>query len=191
MERLLTYVEGFDDALGGGIPKGHVVVVAGGPGTMKTSLTFSILYNNVRNNGSKGLYVSLEEGHDDLKASMAQLGMTGVDDIELYVLDVAKIRLEHREEEMAKNWLDILARYIEQRVNVNHFDIVAIDSLAALYSLSKMDNPRRDLFHFVGFLRSLGATTFLLSEIPSGHEGRIAKYDEDLDRKSTRLNSSH
>ncbi len=180
MDRLKTYVEGFDEALGGGIPKGHVILVAGTPGTMKTSLAFSIVYNNVKSDGAKGLYISLEEGHDDLKEAMAGLGMTGVDDIELYVLDVAKIRLEHKEEELGKNWLDIIARYIEQRVTTNRFDLVVIDSLSALYSLSKMENPRRDLFHFVGFLRSLGATTFLLSEVPTGLDGRLARFDEDF-----------
>ncbi len=180
MDRLKTYVEGFDEALGGGIPKGSVVLITGSPGTMKTTLAFSILYNNVKHDSSKGLYISLEEGHDDLKGAMGGLGMSGLDDIELYVLDVAKIRLEHKEEELSKNWLDILAKYIEQRVTVNKFDMVAIDSLSALYSLSKMENPRRDLFHFIGFLRSLGATVFLLSEIPMGHDVRLARFDEDF-----------
>jgi len=179
-DRVKTYVQGFDEVLGGGIPRGEIVLIAGTPGTMKTSLAFSIVYNNVKHDGARALYISLEEGHDDLKAAMAGLGMTGVDDLELYVLDVSKIRLEHKEEELEKNWLDILPRYIEQRVTTNRFDLVVVDSLSALYSLSKMDHPRRDLFHFIGFLRSLGATTFLLAEVPSGNDGRIARYDEDF-----------
>src|SRR5437899_2588374 len=35
---LQTYVDGLDRALGGGIPRGSTVLVAGTPGTMKTSL---------------------------------------------------------------------------------------------------------------------------------------------------------
>src|SRR6266571_4430317 len=165
MDRVKTYIQGFDDALGGGIPKGHVVLVSGSPGTMKTSLTFSILYNNVKA-GPKG--------------AMEDLGMSGLDGMELYILDVSKIRLEHKEEELNKNWLDILTKYIEQRVRVNKFDLVAIDSLAALYSLNKMENPRRELFHFFGFLKGLAATSFLISEIPGGEDGRISRYDEDF-----------
>ena len=179
MDRLQTYIEGFDEALGGGIPRGSVVLMCGTPGTMKTSLTFSIMYQNVKRNASKGLYISLEEGHDDLKGAMQDLGMVGIDDIELYILDVSKIRLEHKDEETAKNWLDILTTYIEQRVKVNKFDLVAIDSLAALYSLSHMENPRRELFHFFGFLKSLPATTFLVSEISHGSD-RYGVYDEDF-----------
>jgi len=63
---------------------------------------------------------------------------------------------------------------------VNHFDLVAIDSLAALYSLSHLDHPRRDLFHFFGFLKSLGATCFLISEVPTGNNGKLSSFDEEF-----------
>lgn len=179
MDRLPTYIEGFDEMLGGGIPRGSVVLVCGTPGTMKTSLAFHMMYSNVKANGSKGLYISLEESHEDLKAAMQDLGMSGIDDMELYILDVSKIRLEHKEEETSKNWLDILTTYIDQRVKVNKFDLVVIDSMAALYSLSHMDNPRRELFHFFGFLKTLSATTFLVSEMSHGSD-RYGTYDEDF-----------
>src|SRR6266480_432079 len=109
MDRLKTHVEGFDEALGGGIPRGSIVLVAGTPGTMKTALTFSILYENVKA-GSKALYISLEESQEDLRASMSELGMTGLEAMELYILDIGKIRLEHRDEELSKNWLDVLQK---------------------------------------------------------------------------------
>lgn len=177
MDRVKTYVEGFDDALGGGIPKGSVVLVAGTPGTMKTAVTFSILYENAKA-GSKALYVTLEERQEELRASMESLGFTGLEDLELYILDIGRIRLEHREEELQRNWIDILQKYIDQRVRVNGFDLVAIDSLDALYSLSHLENPRLELFHLVGFLKSLGGTSFLISEIPPGNDGRVGRYDE-------------
>jgi len=179
MDRLQTYIEGFDEVLGGGIPRGSVVLVCGTPGTMKTSLTFSILYNNVKHNGSKALYISLEEGHDDLKRAMTELGLAGIEDLELYILDVSKIRLEHKEDETTKNWFEILEKYIEQRVKMNKFDLVVIDSMASLYSLTHMQNPRRQLFHFFGFLKELEATTFLVSEMRHGEE-QFGEYAEDF-----------
>jgi len=63
---------------------------------------------------------------------------------------------------------------------VNHFDLIAIDSLEALYSLSHMENPRRELFHFFGFLRSLNATSLLISEVPSGSHAAFGRYDEEF-----------
>jgi KaiC/GvpD/RAD55 family RecA-like ATPase len=179
MDRLKTYVEGFDDALGGGIPRGSIVLVAGTPGTMKTGLTFSILYENAKA-GSKALYISLEESQEDLRAAMADLGMKGLDDQEIYILDIGKIRREHKDEELSKEWLEVLRKYIDQRVRVNHFDLVAIDSLAALYSLAHLENPRQELFHFFGFLKSLRATCFLISEVPTGNHGRLSPFDEEF-----------
>ncbi len=179
MDRVSTYVEGLDEALGGGIPRGSVILVGGTPGTMKTALTFSILYENAKA-GSRALYISLEESQEDLRASMADLGMTVLDEVEFYILDIARIRLEHKEEELSKNWLDVLQKYIEQRVRMNHFDLIAVDSLEALYSLSRLENPRRELFHFFGFLRSLNATSFLITEIPSGSHGAFGRYDEEF-----------
>ncbi|HKZ89311.1 MAG TPA: ATPase domain-containing protein [Thermoplasmata archaeon] len=179
MDRVKTYVEGFDAVLGGGIPRGSIVLIAGTPGTMKTTMAFSILYENVKA-GSKALYISLEESQEDLRIAMTALGLTDLDDIELYILDIGRIRLEHKDEELSKNWIEILEKYIDQRVRMNGFDLVAIDSLEALYSLSKLDHPRRDLFHFFGFLKSLEATTFLISEVPSGNGGRIGRYDEEF-----------
>ena len=179
MELVQTYVEGFDEVLGGGIPKGSVVLLCGSPGTMKTSLAFSIAYCNVKSNGSKGLYISLEENTEELKNDMEAMGLSGIDKMDLHILDIGAVRLEHREEETTKNWLEVLMKYVEHRVSVNKFDIVVLDSLAALYALTKFNNPRRELFHFFGFLKGLGATVLLVSEIPSG-QTKLAAYDEDF-----------
>lgn len=179
VERVPTFVEGFDEALGGGIPRGHVVLICGTPGTMKTSLAFSILYNNVKERGARALYVTLEESYEDVVLAMEDLGMTDVDDMELYVLDVGRIRLEHQEEEGQKVWLQLLKEYIDKRVTLQDYHLLAIDSLSGLYSLSPLTSPRQELFHFFSFLRGLGTTTLLISEIPF-HSNRLVPYEEDF-----------
>src|SRR5437870_11610756 len=100
MGRLKTDADGFDEALGGGIPHGSLVLVAGTPGPMKTALTFSILYENVKA-GSKALYITLEESQEDLRAAMTDLGMAGLDDMQLYILDVGRIPREHKKAELS------------------------------------------------------------------------------------------
>ena len=47
MKRIPTHVEGLDENMQGGIPKGHICIVAGASGAMKSSVTFSVLYNAV------------------------------------------------------------------------------------------------------------------------------------------------
>jgi KaiC/GvpD/RAD55 family RecA-like ATPase len=99
--------------------------------------------------------------------------------VDLYILDVGRIRMEHREEEAQKDWMQVLMEYIDKRLRAQDFDLLAIDPLSGLYSLSDMKNPRRDLFHFFSFLKELGPTSFLISEIPYGST-RIVTYEEDF-----------
>src|SRR5881396_30811 len=56
-----TFVEGLDETMEGGIPWGHLVLIEGAPGTMKSSLAFSILLHNAAKEGLHCLYLSLEE----------------------------------------------------------------------------------------------------------------------------------
>ena len=42
-DRLKTYVEGLDEQLSGGIKKGHVILLAGPPGAMKSSMALNMI----------------------------------------------------------------------------------------------------------------------------------------------------
>lgn len=158
--RIRTFVQGFDEALEGGIPAGHVVLLAGPSGSMKTSLALSIAYHN-RLQGAKVLYVSLEEGRESLVRTMERLGMKGGDD---FLVDIGKLRTEHEAVEGARDWLQILKDYLARRLEKDRIAILVLDPLNSLYSLTEMTNPRRDLFHFFTYLRGLGLTTILIAE---------------------------
>src|SRR5256885_6559633 len=97
---LQTYVDGLDRVLGGGIPRGSTVLVAGTPGTMKTSLILWIMHENARTHGTKSLYVSLEQDMDSLKAGAARMGMGNLHESAVYILDMGQLRRGlHRSEE--------------------------------------------------------------------------------------------
>src|SRR3989337_2108751 len=61
MDRVRTFIDGFDELLGGGVPKGSVVLVSGAAGTMKTAMTFSILYENGKG-GAQAPSITLQRG---------------------------------------------------------------------------------------------------------------------------------
>jgi circadian clock protein KaiC len=159
-DRLRTHIAGFDEALEGGIPRGHVVLIAGPSGTMKTSLALSIVHGN-REEGVKGLYVCLEEGRASLLRTMARLGMETKDD---FIVDIARLRTEHEAAGETRDWLQILEDYLERRHEKEPFGLVVVDPLNSLYSLARMENPRNDLFRFFMFLRGLGVTAILVAE---------------------------
>ena len=79
LDRIPTHIEGLDEKMQGGIPQGHICIVAGASGAMKSSLTFSMLYNAVLYGETSGIYVTLEQGKDSLRSHMANMGMN-VDD---------------------------------------------------------------------------------------------------------------
>jgi len=159
--RVRTFIEGFDEALEGGIPVGHVVILAGPSGSMKTSVALNALHRNARE-GTKGLYISLEEGRESLLRTMEKLGMKpGEDD---FIVDIGRLRMEHEAVEGARDWVQILKDYLARRIQKDGLRIVVIDPLNSLYSLAELRNPRKDLFHLFTFLRGLGITTLLVAE---------------------------
>ncbi len=150
---LQTYVDGLDRALGGGIPRGSTVLVAGTPGTMKTSLILWVMHENARANGVKSLYVSLEQDMDSLKAGAARMGMKNLHESSVYILDMGQLRRGLHRAEASKDWFMILFEIIKEAVSASGYNVLALDSLEALYALSEIKAPRREMFHFLSSIQ--------------------------------------
>jgi len=176
---LQTYVDGLDRALGGGIPKGSTVLVAGTPGTMKTSLILWMMQQNARAHAVKSLYVSLEQDMDSVKSGAARMGMGDLHESSVYILDLGQLRRGLNRSETSKDWFMILTEIIKEAVSSSGYQVLAIDSLEALYALSDLKAPRREMFHFLSAIRELGLTSFLITETPFG-SNRLAQWGEDF-----------
>src|SRR5207244_13623883 len=74
-KKISTYIEGLDEVLGGGLPIGHVVLLSGLPGTMKSTLSYAILPRTATERGARCLYVSLEQTRKSLEDQMAARGL--------------------------------------------------------------------------------------------------------------------
>src|SRR3989441_11424566 len=156
---LQTYVDGLDRALGGGIPRGSTVLVAGTPGTMKTSLILWMMHENARLNGVKSLYVSLEQDMDSLKAGAARMGMKNLHESSVYILDMGQLRRGLQRSELSKDWFTILFEIIKEAVSSSGYGVLGLDSLEALYALSEIKTPRREIFPLLSSSKSVGLTT--------------------------------
>jgi len=159
-----TYIKGFDEELGGGVPGGHIVLISGTPGTMKSSIAYNILYNNIKNEGSVGVYVSLEQSRENFMFQIQSLGLHDIEELKLTILDMAKIR---KEVDMTKErpWLEVMKKHLDYLKENMNFDLLVIDSLPVVEMLSKVEDERAYLFYFFEWLRDLKATTFIISEI--------------------------
>lgn len=67
--RCVTGIEGLDGILGGGIPVSNMVLVAGGPGTGKTTLAYEFLVRGALK-GEKGILVTTVESPEKLVANI-------------------------------------------------------------------------------------------------------------------------
>ena len=164
--RIKTYIEGYDRALEGGIPQGHVVLMAGTPGTMKSSLAYYILYNQAREEKATCVYVTLEQSRNSLLRQMEKMGMR-TEDVKhsLHILDLGLIRKSLKQVSGGDSWMQVFKGYITSLKNDLNFDIIAIDSLGVLEAISEMGNRRTDMFYLFEWLRDLGATVLLVSEV--------------------------
>ncbi|MEB3860137.1 MAG: KaiC domain-containing protein [Desulfurococcales archaeon] len=89
MERLKTGVPGFDELIGGGIPRGFFVAVVGEPGTGKTIFSIHYAWQGVLE-GDRVIYVTTEESRESIIRQASRLGMDlarAVDEGKMIVID--------------------------------------------------------------------------------------------------------
>ncbi len=184
-DRLPTYVGGLDEMLEGGIPARHVVLICGRAGSMKSSFAYYILHKLSENEGRKAIYLTLEQSRTSLLRHMKKLGLgqesattmmvSDLDD--MVVIDMARLRKETDAATIGNiDWLNSIVTQIENYKDAFGCEIVAVDSLSALYSLTTFKNPRSELFFFFEKLRDLDITVLLVSEMLEPEKERFGPH---------------
>jgi KaiC/GvpD/RAD55 family RecA-like ATPase len=181
IERIPTNILGLDESMEGGIPQGHIVIVAGASGAMKSSVTFSQLYNAVLYGETSGIYVTLEQGKDSLRAHMSNMGMN-VDDARvrnrIAIIDLADLRVQLDEQGMSKriDWMGQLIKQLTSYRQSIGFEILVFDSLGAFFTLTKMENPRDEIFRLFEAVRRLELTSFFICEMTGVDHKQFGEY---------------
>ncbi len=202
--RVKTHISGFDEALQGGIPRGHITLVAGSAGTMKSSVCFNVLYNEAIENKRTGLYLSLEQSYSSIINHMINMDYdftkvnlivlrdlsTLAKDIasinasttgNIIIADVGCIRKEIKDVKLDENrsWLNVMKNMVKKIKSESKLDLFVLDSMSALHVLSKFTNPRIELFYIFEFLRDLNITSYMVTETPLDGS-TIGDYNEDF-----------
>ena len=123
-DKIATYIEGLDSMLGGGIPQGIVVLIAGTPGTGKSILCMEILYKNALK-GKRCLYLNLEQNDGRLERQMKQFGWdpTKVPSLKIVSVDTSNASV---------------VDFILTEIKKSDYDIIALDSLDSISSSPAM-----------------------------------------------------
>jgi KaiC domain protein len=162
--RVPTGVPGLDEMLGGGFPRGHVVLVTGLPGTGKTCLGLQFLLAGVAA-GEKGVFLSLEEDTPQLLETARQFRWPVDAAVESGALKV--VRLDPRE---TRQSLHRVQGELGAELTKLKADRIVVDSVSLLNMLSDDEAGRRaTLFALAGACRTSGATALLTAEADPRH----------------------
>jgi len=167
--RKSTGIPGLDVLLKGGLPKDRIYLVAGNPGTGKTTLALQFLLEG-RARGERCLYVTLSETGDELQeiARSHGLSIEGLDVVRISAREPASAdtyTLYHPAEielgEMMQNVLEITQRTQPSRV--------VFDSLSEVRLLARDSlRYRRQVLALKDFFAGRACTVLLLDDNTGG-----------------------
>ncbi len=172
-----THVKGFDEAIGGGVPHRHIVLLRGAAGTMKSTIAFYIAHLNALD-GERTLYITLEQSPRGILEQMVDMGIDAAESSEnLQFMDLSRGReqldslagrLQSIEESAnsvkARHLETLLVQHVERIQREGRYSVLVIDSWDSLDMLLEFENRRLDTFRLFEWLRGLGLTCFLISE---------------------------
>jgi KaiC domain protein len=158
MELVNTGVEGLDELLGGGMPKGHVVTVLGGFGTGKTTLSLQFIKEGLEK-GEKCIFITLEETDESIIANGRSFGW----DLEQYTGEsLSLVKLEPAD---MKSTLTKVRSELPAYIKKFGAQRIVMDSVSLLTMMFPNEGDRRThLFDLCQLMRNSGATSILTAE---------------------------
>ncbi|MEZ5220528.1 MAG: circadian clock protein KaiC [Ilumatobacteraceae bacterium] len=176
--RLATGIVGLDQILGGGLPLGRSVVVAGTAGSGKTVFALEFLIAGCRDYDEGGVFVTFEEPPDDLVLNVKSFGWdfeSLIRDRRVATVDATPDPGEQAFEAGSYDLSALMAR-IEAAVKRVGARRVVLDAVGALFpQFSDSNVVRRELHRIIAGLRDLGVTTLLTIE-RTEEEGGVGRF---------------
>ncbi len=158
MDIVRTGVEGLDELLGGGVPRGHVVTVMGGFGTGKTTLSLQFIKEGLEN-GEKCIFITLEETDESILKNAKSFGW----DFDSY--KDGKLSLVKLEPADMKSTLTKVRSELPSYIKRFGAQRIVMDSVSLLSMMFPDEGERRThLFDLCQLMRNSGATTLLTAE---------------------------
>lgn len=178
IEKLPTYIPGFDLISQDGLPQGRTTLVAGTAGSAKTVFACQFLAAGIIEADESGVFVTFEEATNDIRKNMSGFGW----DIETWeeqskwtFVDVSP---QPGTESLVIGEYDLgalLAR-IENAIRKTNAKRISLDSIGAIFTqLVDTASLRRELYRVVAALKAMGVTAIITAERTEEY-GDIARY---------------
>ncbi|MGD8544086.1 MAG: ATPase domain-containing protein [Candidatus Bathyarchaeota archaeon] len=186
-----TGIPGVDRILvGKGIPRGHTILVSGGPGSGKTTFAIQFLYTGATQYDEGGVYVTLDEEPGDIRKNMLKYGWDLKkleEEKKLVFINVSPVRVAPSERAgliqigMKEFRLIKLLEAIKQGVEEVKAKRVIVDPLT-IFTLQYPNEIER-IYAMRDLMRDLkktGSTNLLISELRGTGLEREHQFEEYL-----------
>jgi len=177
MERIATGIPGFDDIVGGGIPKRNVVLLSGGPGTGKSIFGQQYLYNGLLK-GEPGVLVVLEEHPVQVRISMSQFGwdvqkfeeegMLAI--VDAFTAGIGEAAKREKYVVRAPDDFQALVDVLREAIRDVKAVRAVVDSVTTLY-ITKPALARSMVLQLKKILSGMGCTSILVSQVSVTERG--------------------
>jgi circadian clock protein KaiC len=179
-DRVPTGVEGLDELISGGLPRGRVVLILGGPGSGKTILASQFLYKGITKYNENAVFVSLDETQSHFYSEMLKFGWDfkkAEEEGKFLFVDATRLsRIAILKEKMLKEessslrgkqlQIDKLVEDVQAKIQQIGAKRVVLDTLAALFYRFLESIERRTAgVDLIEALSDIGATTLVTTEL--------------------------
>ncbi len=175
-----TGIQGLDELVSGGFPKGRVILIVGGPGAGKTVLASQFLYKGLAEYGENGILVSLDESKNQFYPEMMKFGWNFkkaeeegkfgfIDATRLSRVAMLKEKLLKEESSSLRGKqlpIDKLLEELQAKLKALNAKRVVLDSLAQLfYRFLDPIERRTASLDLIESFSDLGATVLITNEL--------------------------
>jgi circadian clock protein KaiC len=181
IERAKIGIDGLDNIISGGIPRGTITLVSGPPGSGKTILCCQFLHQGVKE-GEKCLFLTIDKKVEGLLTQTSQLNMDFQPAIDkgqikfLYLNINKKLVYETMANEILSGEydrivLDSITPLSEMPIYINNLDIAKNISIIDPEDISTDGTypiRRLHLHYIMNALQSVNCTSLVTSELPTG-----------------------
>jgi len=170
-QRAATGVEGLDDILAGGLQRGRVYLIEGSPGTGKTTIATQFLLAGAEA-GEKGLYITLSETEEELRASAASHNWKLDDPVGVYELVPPESLLDEDQQQSLLYSSDLelgeTTKRIFEAIEQHDPKRVVVDSLSEIRLLAQSSlRYRRQVLALKHYFARKGGTVVMLDDLTS------------------------
>ncbi|MGI0090211.1 MAG: ATPase domain-containing protein [Nitrososphaerales archaeon] len=168
-------IDGFDELVLGGLPRGQSILVTGGTGTGKSTFAMQFIYKGAKIYDEPGIYVTMEETIPSIVKSAASYGWdidTLLKKEKIALIDVSPaVSGQLRKVDPADIFSNISIQWKKigaKRIAIDPITVLGMQAESAM-------QLRQDLLRFSSLLKQLDSTVLFVTEIPEDSQA-LSRY---------------